>query len=281
MKFAYYPGCTLATKAREFDKSVRNVAKFLGIELEELQTWTCCGVCVPLVQENLMGLIAPVRNLAYAKEGNLVTVCNFCYNVLKHASKTVMDKEKLEKINNFIQDEYKGNVKVMHLLEVIKGFGFENLAKKVKKDLAGLKVAPFYGCLLLRPAEIALDDPERPRILEKVLQSAGCKVVEFPYKTECCGSYLSVSSPATARECSYAILNSALKNGADLLVVSCPLCHFNLDKRQKEMIKKYKNFKKIPVLYFTQILEIALGNTPNFSSNFADPLPLLRRKKLC
>lgn len=265
IKFAYYPGCTLRTKAREFNESVKAVSSVLGIELEELPSWTCCGAVIPLVTDNVMNLIAPIRNIIYAKKHghDMVALCSFCYNVLKRANNAVKeDPEKLQKINDFIEEEkkYDGNVKVFHLLELLKDkIGFENLGKMVKKNLSGLRVAPYYGCMLLRPAEIGIDDPEEPRILENFLEALGCEVVDFPFKTECCGSYLTVSSPDTAMECSYNILNSAVKNKADIIVTSCPLCHFNLDEKQEEMVKKYSDFKKISVTYFTRPLEIALG----------------------
>lgn len=285
MKFAYYPGCTLRTKAKEFNESVKAVSSALGIELEELPGWTCCGAVIPLVTDNVMNLIAPIRNIIYARNHghDIVTLCSFCYNVLKRANKTVKeDPEKLQKINDFIEEEkdYDGSVKVIHLLEVLRDkIGFESLGKKVKRSLGGLRVAPYYGCMLLRPAEVGIDDPEDPRILENFLESLGCDVVDFPFKTECCGSYLTVSSPDTALECSYNILNSAVKNKADVVVTSCPLCHFNLDEMQEEMVKKYSYFKKIPVTYFTRPLEVALGMNITDRSE-RDFIEVLRGKNL-
>jgi hypothetical protein len=140
-------------------------------------------------------------------------------------------------VTTFIEEEYEGNVRTVHLLEVLRDdIGFDALAQRVTKRLDGLKVAPYYGCLLLRPAEeMGFDDPDRPTILERFLASLGCEVVDFPHKTECCGSFVTVSSPETATECSARILETAAKLGAEMLVVSCPLCQYNLDRAQREV----------------------------------------------
>jgi heterodisulfide reductase subunit B len=264
MKFAYYPGCTLRTTARQFDMSVRAISPSLGIELEELASWTCCGAVVPLVTDNVMNLIAPIRNLAQAMRcgHDVITLCSFCYNVLKRANVAVKsDPEKLQKINNFIEEvEYDGGVRVLHLLEVLRDeIGFGKVRQLSQQSLDGLKVAPYYGCMLLRPAKIGMDDPEEPHILEDLLQSVGCEVVDWPLKTECCGSYLTISSPATALACSHRVVTSAVRAGADMIVTSCPLCHFNLGQRQSEMARRYARFEQIPVTYFTRPLEVALG----------------------
>jgi heterodisulfide reductase subunit B len=179
--------------------------------------------------------------------------------------------EKLEKINDFIEKKYTCNVKVQHFLEILRdSVGFEKVRKKVKRNL-NIKVAPYYGCMLLRPTEIGLDNPEEPKIFEDLLQSLGCEVVDFPYKTECCGSYLIASSPKVAARCSAKILNSAMKNGADVVAVTCPLCHFNLDKKQK------RQGAKISIMYFTQLLAIALDlNTCEFNFNVGK-IPLKRK----
>ncbi len=286
MKISYYPGCTLYTKAKNFNESTIYSMKALGVDLVELDTWTCCGASFSLVTDNLMNLVAPVRNLAYAgKEGNkLVTGCAFCYNTLKRANRFLSnDPEKRRKITDFIEEKYEGEVEVVHLLEVLANdVGFEKLEENVKRKLDGLRVAPYYGCYLLRPfEEIGLDNPEKPSILENLLQSLGCEVVDYPWKTECCGSYLSISSPDAATESSYRILNSAIENGAEVLVLSCPLCQYNLDDRQREIKEMHENFSGIPVLYFTQLLGIALEidlDKCEFDRHFVDPKPILTLK---
>jgi len=286
MKISYYPGCTLSTKAKSLDKSARAVASAIGIELVELPNWTCCGAAFPLVDDNLIGMAAAARILANAKKegGKLTTLCAFCYNVLKRTNNVIAtDKEKRKRLNMFLEEDYDGSTKVLHFIEVLRDeVGFETLSKKIKKKV-NIKVAPYYGCLLLRPyEEIKLDDPEAPSILENFLESIGCEVVDFPYKVECCGSYLAISSQDAAVDCSYSILNSAIRNGAEAIAVSCPLCYFNLDERQKEMFDRYKGFRGVPIFYFTQLLALAMeldvGVDPN--QHFVSPLPLLKEKGL-
>jgi heterodisulfide reductase subunit B len=170
-------------------------------------------------------------------------------------------------------------------LEVLRDdLGFDALQERVTSPLDGLRVAPYYGCLLLRPQdEIGLDDPDEPTILHSMLSSLGCEVVDFAYKTECCGSYLTVSAADTVEELTHAILDSALSEGAELLVTSCPLCQFNLDYRQEGIARKHSGFSPLPILYFTQLLGIALGLNSTeygFEEHYVDPRPLLRERHL-
>lgn len=268
MKYSYYPGCTLYSKAKDFDDSGRTCASILGIELKELPNWTCCGTTFPLVTDNLITLVSPVRNLAEAKKQkqDLVTLCAFCYNVLKRTnSRVIQDPESRQKINDFLREDieepYKGEINVFHLLEILRDkIGFENVKAKVKRPLDGLKIASYYGCMLLRPKdEMNLDDIESPSILDNLMKVIGAEPVDYPFKTECCGSYLGVSSMDTAIDCSGKIINSAIKNGAEAICVSCPLCFFNLDTRQEEIRKKIRDIEPIPVYYFTELLGLALG----------------------
>lgn len=288
MRYLYFPGCTLSTKAKGFATSGEASARALGIDLVELSQWNCCGATFPLATDNLLALVAPTRILLNAqKEGDhLVALCSICYHVLKRTNRLLREEaDKREKINLFIEEEYRGEVQVLHLLELLRDeIGFEALGERVQKRLQGLKVAPYYGCLLLRPfQEIGLDDPEEPRILDDLLASLGCEVVEFPHKSECCGSYLAMNSSEVTRELSYAILRSALASGAQAVVTSCPLCQFNLDYRQGEMAAHYPGFAQIPVLYFTQLLGIALGiesDTFGLADHYVDPRLLLASRGL-
>ena len=263
VRIPYFPGCTLHSKARGFDASARASAQALDIIMEELPEWTCCGATFSMSADSVMGLVAPTRILVSAKEaGKLLTLCSFCYNTLKRTNRVIAtDAERRRKVLTFIEEDYQGTVQTVHLLELLRDeIGFDALAKRVTKPLQGLKVAPYYGCLLLRPAEeLRFDDPERPTILENFLKSIGCEVVDFPHKTECCGSFVTVGSPETARECSSSILEAAVKQGAEMLVVSCPLCQYNLDRAQREAPAGQAHAPAVPVLYFSQLLAIALG----------------------
>ena len=286
MRIPYFPGCTLSTKAQGCDVATRASTKALGFEFAELSEWNCCGATFPLATDNELALVGPTRILIAAQEKGvqLVTLCSICYNVLKRTARFLREnEEKRERINLFIEEEYTGQVRVLHLLEVLRDeLGFGALRERVVQRLEGLKVAPYYGCLLLRPeSEIGLYDADEPTILHDLLGSLGCEVVDFPHKTECCGSYLTVSAADAAEELAYAILDSAAREGAELVVTSCPLCQFNLDYRQNEMGIKHAGFTPLPVLYFTQLLGIALGLDSadyGFGEHYVDPRPLLEQK---
>jgi heterodisulfide reductase subunit B len=287
-KIPYFPGCTLSTKAVGFDVAGRAAAEALGFELVELSQWNCCGATFPLATDNELALVGPTRILINAqREGTrLAALCSICYNVLKRTAGFLQEnEEKRERINLFVEDAYAGEVQVLHLLEILRDeLGFESLSERIASPLEGLRCAPYYGCLLLRPQnEIGLDDPDEPTILHDLLASLGCEVVDFPNKAECCGSYLTVSAAAAAEELAYTILRSARREGAEMVVTSCPLCQFNLDYRQAEMDKKHPDFAPLPVLYFTQVLGIALGLDSTgygFENHYVDPRPLLREKGL-
>lgn len=287
MKIPYFPGCTLRTKAHGFDASARASARALGLELDELADWNCCGATFPLATDNDLALVGPARVLlqAQAQGQRLVTLCAICYNVLKRTAVFLREHEdKRERIELFIEAELDPAVQVLHLLELLRDEpGWDALGARVTRPLAGLRVAPYYGCLLLRPPdEIGLDDPDEPVILGDLLAALGCEVVDFPHKSECCGSYLTVSAADAALELSYDILRSARSAGAEALVTSCPLCQFNLDYRQGAM-RGRPGFAPLPVLYFTQLLGLALGLDPAgyaLDEHAVDPRPLLAEKAL-
>ncbi|MBS3919652.1 MAG: CoB--CoM heterodisulfide reductase iron-sulfur subunit B family protein [Deltaproteobacteria bacterium] len=286
MDYLYFPGCTLYTKAKNFDQTARDCSHLLGFELKELPNWTCCGATFPLTTDNIMALLPPSRILAKAREEGttLTTLCAICFNVIKRTNRLIQnDGEKREKINNFIEMNYQGDLRILHYLEILKQeIGFPQIKERVKKPLAGLKAAAYYGCMLLRPFdEMGFDDKESPTLFEEFLEAMGAESVDFPYKIECCGSFQSVGSPEVATECSYKILGSAIKNGAEVVVSTCPMCTFNIDHKQSDIKEKYLGFKPIPVLYFTQLLGMAMGldyQSLGFEQNFVDPLPLLKEK---
>lgn len=303
MKVAYFPGCTLKTKGKGLDDSVVDTAKALGYDFEEVPDWTCCGASFNLNVDNVMALAPPVRILANARQigREVVTVCAGCYNVLKRANFAVRnDPEKLKKITDFIELEYDGDTEVIHYIEFLRDrVGFERLSKAVKRDLGNLRVVPYYGCQLLRPhEEVLLDDPENPTIMDDMLGAIGCDVLEFPHKAECCGAFLTVCSNLEARraepvdrpdnavpDCSYVIVNSAGKRGADFIVLSCPLCQYNIDFSQERLIREHYGFKQVPSVYFSQLLALALGLDMDKYSldekhHFVDPRRIIEEKVL-
>jgi len=296
IRLAYYPGCTLKDQAKGFEDSAHLVAGALGLELVELQRWTCCGTVHSLATDDVMHQLAPIRNLLRAQEmkgeglvddDRLVTLCAMCYNTLKRANSVFQeDEERREKIVEIMTKEehqYQGRVKVVHLLEVLRGLGWQRVREAVKKPLEGLRVAPYYGCLLLRPRGVGLDDTDNPTIMENMVQALGGEVVDFPYKQKCCGSYQTVHMPETVSELAHRILSQAQEMGAELLVTACPLCEYNLGRMQDRIARRHPGFQPIPVIYFTQLMALAFGLGPGeagFSPNTPDPTPLLEERGL-
>lgn len=291
MKISYYPGCTLKSNAKNFEDSTLCSLKHLGIEVEELPRWNCCGTVFSLATDDLIHHVAPIRNLIRVKESNsdkVMTLCAMCYNTLKRANERLKaDPEALDKINNFMYREnidYAGDVSILHLLELLRDeIKFETIAEYVQKPLKNLKVASYYGCLLVRPKEIGFDDVENPTILENLTMILGAEPIDFPFKTECCAAYQTVDKPEIVADRTYQILTSAQSQGAEVVIVSCPLCAFNLDHRQKETVKKYSEFKNIPILYFTQLMAVAFGcpeQDLRFDLHYIDPKPIFKEKGL-
>ena len=290
MSLAYYPGCTLKTKAKNLEEPAIASLEVLGFKLEEIARWNCCGAVHSLANDDLIRQVAPVRNLIRAREqgkNELITLCSFCFNTLKRANLLMKaNAEKRNTINSFMDEEinYSGEVRVVHLLEVLRDeIGWEALAEKVKLHLRGLKVAPYYGCTLLRPREVAIDSVENPIILHELVDALGATPVDFPESTRCCGSYQIIRDPGTISAYAWNILSSALSHGAEALVLSCPLCDYDLGQGQKELVKRRDEFKGMPLFYFTQLLALALGLEPqvcHFELNYGNPESLLREKNL-
>lgn len=265
MRYSYYPGCTLKTKAKNFEETALRTGAALGLEMVEVPEWQCCGALYPLNTDEFFPLLAPVRALAQAKKSGhecLMTLCAGCYNVFKRTNREIGRNEEVRrKVNGYLQEEYAGEVEVLHYLEVLKKeIGFAALAEKVQKKLAGRKVAPYYGCLLLKPRdEMDFDDVENPTIFEDFLRALGAEPVDYPYKTECCGSYLSMSDEEVAGTLVGRILLSAHRNGAELLTVACPLCKYNLEEYRQELGAVHGAEALLPVVYFTELLAEALA----------------------
>lgn len=287
MKIKYYPGCSIKTNGEHFEISAKGVLKQLGVELDELKRWTCCGTVYSLTSDDIMHHLAPVRNLLRVKEeggDRVLTLCSMCYNTLKRVNLLIQkDIEKKDKIKDFMYKEvieYEGDVEVIHLLQLFQEIGIDRMREKVKVHLDGLKVVPYYGCMLLRPEEVAIDDMENPSIFEDIIRLTGAEPVNFPYKNECCGSYQTLRRPDIVIERTRTIINSARNSGADMLLLTCPLCLFNLEAKQKEVMEKYFGFKEMPVIYFTQLLALAFGLSDEmirFDLNEISPVSLLEK----
>ena len=253
MTYSYYPGCTLRNKAKDLDMYARKSAEALGFTLEELETWQCCGGVYPLGADEIASKLPSVRALNNAKEKgqDLVAVCSACYHVLKRVNDDMANVEDIRtRANNYMENDYAGETKVLHFLEVLRDvIGFENVKKAVVKPLTGKKIGAYYGCLLLRPGKVmAFDDPEAPTILEDFIRALGAEPVVYPYRNECCGGYISLQEKEMSEKMCDRITESAKGFQADCLVTACPLCKYNLDKAGK-----------LPIVYFTELLAEALG----------------------
>ncbi|SFH02535.1 heterodisulfide reductase subunit B [Desulfotomaculum arcticum] len=263
MKIPYFPGCTLYNKASRLDNSTRASLAALGVELVELPQWTCCGAVFPLAGDNYMEMVAPARILAdAAKEGDrLATVCSFCFNILKRVNHTMQnDTVVREKLNNYLETDYQGEVRVQHPLQILKNdIGIDIIKGKIVRNLTGLKVACYYGCMLVRPfAELDLDNPENPMIMDELFISLGAEVIDHPNKTTCCGSYQVLNNECLTTNRGLDIIKGAAANGADIIVTTCPLCQFNLDRSQQKAKANENSYRKIPIIYFTELLGTAL-----------------------
>jgi len=259
MIYSYYPGCTLKNKAQELDKYARLSAQALGITLEELNEWQCCGGAYSMAKDEIATKLSAVRSLNMAKEQgrDLVTLCSACHNVLKQANNDMAnDAEFSFKANNYMQldEEYHGETKVIHYLELLRDVvGFDNLKAKVVNPLKGKKIAAYYGCLLLRPGKVmAMDNPENPQIMEDFIRAIGAEPVLYAERNECCGGYIALEDKAQASKNSGRVLDGAKDKQADMLITACPLCLYNLTKNAPEA-------SKLPVIYFTELLAEALG----------------------
>ena len=288
MKLLYYPGCTLKTSAKNLERTAFEIAKVFGHEMVEMKDWTCCGVVSSLTDDDLMHHLAPLRSLIHVEdegENRVVTLCDMCCNTLKQTNLRVKEKpDDLETLNLFMdrENDYKGSVEVLHFLEFLRDeVGFDVLKKKVKYPLKGLKIMPYYGCMLLRPREVAIDDAEDPVIFQDLLTALGANVIDNPFKIECCGSYNTVEQKEIVSKRAYRITNYAIERGADAMILSCPLCRFNLDARGKEAEKMFKRYKQIRVFYYTQLIAVALGLDPKlcgFDEHAVNPTLLLKKK---
>ncbi|MEO0129229.1 MAG: CoB--CoM heterodisulfide reductase iron-sulfur subunit B family protein [candidate division WOR-3 bacterium] len=286
MQVSYYPGCDLYTKAKVLNDSIKESFNAVGIELKELANWYCCGTTFTLARDNKMSLIAPLRILSRAQKenGDLLVPCSICYNTLKRANYIFKnDPDTLKIINEHLGENYNGEEKIIHPFEFIKEHKDE-FKKGVKKSLENLKLGCYYGCYLLRPKnEIEFDDPESPTIMEEFVQLMGAQPVTFPLKVECCGSYLIVNSPEAALEASYKILKNARERGAEAIVTSCPVCHYNLDNFQSKIAGMHSDHQFIPVFYFSQIMAMAFGlpvEVWGLEYNKVNPTNLLKEHKI-
>lgn len=256
MTVSYFPGCTLRTKAKDLDKYARDCAELLGFTLEEPEDWQCCGGVFTTSRDEIATKLSSVRALKAAQDKGqpLVTVCSACHNVIKQTNYAMQnDADFSFRVNNYLGEGqgYDGGAKIYHYLEYLRDVvGFDKVKEKVTNALSGKKIAAYYGCLLLRPGKVMqMDDPENPTIMEDLIRAMGAEAVITPYRNECCGGYITLENPESAKKRSDKITKNVESLGADMIVTACPLCKYNLER----------NGCGVPVVYFTELLAEALG----------------------
>lgn len=288
LNYSYYPGCSLHASASEYDLSTRELFNALGIGLTEIPDWFCCGATPAHNVDELLSLSLCAKNLELADkvEGDMAVACASCFSRLKTTQHVLTENEvKRKQVETAINAPVKLDSSVKHLLEILaKDLGLERLAVAVNKPLAGLKVACYYGCLLTRPTDVPnLDCTEAPTIMERVIEAVGAETVAWTHRLECCGANFTLSRPGVVIQLTNAILESAKAAGADCIMVGCPLCHGNLDIRQKEIEGVYNADYNMPVFYLTQLVGLSVGLGPEklgLDAMIVNPLPLLKEKGL-
>ena len=283
MRYTYYPGCTSETTAVEFGRSTEVVCKALGMELLELDDWNCCGASSAHSLDHELAVALPGRNVALAQEIGLdiVIPCPACYQHCRDADTRMREdqawREKMERILSF---RYEGEARPRHLLEVFsRDLDKEMLYERVTNPLEGLKVASYYGCVLVRPPEVTgWDDPEHPTTMDQLVAVLGAEVIDWSYKVDCCGASLTLSRGDIVSELSTKIVEGAAEAGADCIASVCGMCEINLDTRQAP-----RSGEKMPVFYLTELMALALG-LPDVEKwlrrHSIDPRPLLRQRGL-
>jgi len=282
IKYGYYPGCSLESTAKEYDLSMHVTAKLLDVELAELHDWNCCGASSGHCTNYELSLALPARNLAIAEKAglNVAVACAACYLRFKQTNHDLKKNEALrKKVEELIEMPYKGNVEVKHLLEVFaREVGLDEIKKRVKKPLKGLKLAAYYGCYLVRPPEVTqFDNPEQPMLMDNLLAALGAEPVDYTHKVECCGGSLLLGRIDIVQKLVNDICQAALDAGAQAIVTACPLCMANLDTRQPKT--------KVPIIHFSELTGLALGAEPKqyniwLKKHINSPIPILKAKGL-
>jgi heterodisulfide reductase subunit B2 len=264
MKYAYFPGCSAESTARDLHLSTMAVARGLGIEFVEPEGWTCCGTTMAHQVDHDLSLSLAAANLVKVQDMGLdmVVSCASCYSRMKIANHEIAtDPEKREIVSAALERDYDGSVKVRHFVEIlIEDIGLDALKKALKSSLGGLKVAPYYGCLMVRPPEVAgLDDPENPVYLDRLIDAMGGVGLDWPHKVECCGGSLTLTRSDLVVKLTESILAMAKDSGAECLAVACPMCQINLDMRQDDIFKATGKRYDMPVIYVSQLIGACLG----------------------
>jgi len=263
--YVYYPGCSLKGGSRAYEESILPVFKEIGMPLQELEDWNCCGATAYFSVDDTMAAAVCGRNLALAEKvgKDIIAPCAGCYLTLKKSNIFLAGSQpkaaKILKDLKSVGCEYQGKVAVKHPLQVLsEDVGLPKIKELVRRPLKGLKVACYYGCQLVRPYT-DFDDPDYPTKLDRLLEAAGAESVNYSAKTRCCGGSLTGTIEEIGLRLNYILLKEAKRKGADAIVTICPLCQFNLEITQDKAGRKYKDDVAMPILYFSQLLGLAMG----------------------
>jgi len=279
--YAYYPGCSLHSTGLEYGLSAKAVFAHLGLSLKELPGWNCCGASSAHALDHQMAIALPARVIGLAQENgsDLVTPCAACFNRLKGADYKLRNDEQVRaEIEAIVDFHFTGEIRIRPLLAVLyEDFGIDGIVNQVRNPLEGLKVVPYYGCLLVRPPQVTqFDDPDNPHIMAEILNAAGAQVMSWSHATDCCGAGLSLSRADIVQNLVGRLVARAREAGAEALVTACPLCQVNLEMRQTEQ-------EKMPTFYFTELLGLAfgLGDVKKWwAKHLIDPQPILHSAAL-
>lgn len=283
--FSYFPGCSQTGSAEEFGLSTLAVCKALGIELAEIPDWNCCGASSAHMTNDLLGVALPGRDLALAREmgRDMMVVCAACYSRMKVAQNRILeDEETARRVEAAVGGDPRFTGVIRYLLEVLANdVGFKEIKKWTRRDLAGLKAVPYYGCLLVRPPEVCcMDSVENPTDLDRLMEALGVEVRPWSYKTDCCGGSLSLSRTDIVERLVNGLFTRAEQAGADCIVTTCPMCVANLEMRQVPGTFSFEILHEMPVIYFTELLGLAMDLADArkwLSGHLIDPIPLLER----
>lgn len=266
--YAYYPGCSLESLSTSYHQSAIETARELDVKLKEIEDWNCCGATAYFHADELLAHTLIARNLAIAEKDGLdfVAPCSGCYKNAYFTNKYLSEDPELAEHINFALEadnlHIGGKTNVLHLIEVyINDIGFEAIKSKVTRPLNGLRVAPYYGCQLVRPRKDH-EDVENPQFFEQLISAIEAEPVKYSSKTRCCGGSLIITNREAALDMVYKLLLDAQNNNTDVIATICPLCNVNLEVYQKHVNREYGTDFSIPVMYFTQILGVALGIAP-------------------
>lgn len=287
MRYHYYPGCSLHGTAKEYDESLRAVCEALGIELAEIEGWICCGTSSRVSISPTVGAALPLENLMLVEQaggGEVLVPCPACLNRFKTVQHDIDGDPALKgRLEQTLGRAYEGRVEAHHPLEVLVDLvKSDEVRPRLVRDLGGLRVASYYGCVLVRPPEImGFDDYEYPMSMDRLVQTLGGEPIDWSYKTECCGASFALTRSDVVRKLSCDIMKNARDEGAEIICTCCQMCQANLDTRQREIEKEFGVELDLPIVYYTQLIALALGldtERLGFARHFVDPRPVLHER---